>query len=180
MRDYVYLPCPRQLYDDVVRLSDGRIDLMEMALSQFQELVRRTAEDNAHGLFGDRLEEFLAIYHPDILEDWRNKDEARNQAENGGRSALSPMIWKELEIPGGSEVRMQYGGGYHHAKVANGKIVDSDGEFSPSEWASKIAQGTSRNAWRDLYFRFPGRKEWQSATFLRSQRREIDEVLRGL
>ena len=84
---------------------------------------------------------------------------------------------------------MQYGGGYRTAQVTGGKIVDDDGRFSPSEWASKVATGTNRNAWRDLYFRLPGKSDWIAANVLSDRRRpqrtslvqsEIDELLKDL
>jgi hypothetical protein len=84
-----------------------------------------------------------------------------------------PLVWKEVSIPSGSEVRMPYGGQHHYAKIRGGHIVDDDGEkYSPSEWASKVAGGTSRNAWRDLWFREPLSKTWVPAQLLRDQARE--------
>jgi hypothetical protein len=172
MTDYIFLPVPRNLYDDVVRFSDGKCDLIDLAIDQFHDFIRRTAEDNAHGLMGDRLDEFLAIYHPDVLAHLHREDEEAELRDAGRMERLSPLVWKEVEVPAGSEVRMQYGGAYHTAKVLRGRIVDQDGDFSPSEWASKVAQGTNRNAWRDLYFRFPGMQQWNSATTLRDLRRQ--------
>lgn len=173
MNDVIYLPVPRKLYDDVVRISDGRCDLIDIAIDQFHDFIRRTAEDNAHGLMGDRLEEFLAIYHPDILARWQIQHAAEAEEEFDPIERFAPLVWKDVVIPWGSEVRMQYAGAYHIARIGRGKIVDKDGEFSPSEWASKIAGGTSRNAWRDLYFRSPSKPDWVSATALRDiHRRE--------
>ncbi|AZO72165.1 hypothetical protein [Mesorhizobium sp. M1D.F.Ca.ET.043.01.1.1] len=81
-----------------------------------------------------------------------------------------PLVWKEVTIPQGSEVRMAYGADHHYAKIQGGKIVDASGEYSPSEWASKVAGGTSRNAWRDLWFRLPLTKDWVPAQTLRSKK----------
>lgn len=189
MEDIIYLPFPKRLYDDVVRFSNGHCDLVNLAIDQFHDFIRRTADDNAHGLMGNRLDEFLAIYHPDILARWQ-MDDAEAEAKKAERAErLSPLVWKGVAIPAGSEVRMQYGGAYHMAKIARGKIIDMDGEFSPSEWASKIAGGTSRNAWRDLYFRSPGKPEWVAATTLRDLHHlemqkyagmSIDEMLKDI
>ncbi len=82
-------------------------------------------------------------------------------------------MWKEVTISSGTDVRMQYGGSYHFARVKNGKIEDQDGRFSPSEWASKVANGTNRNAWRDLDFRLSHNESWISASHLRVNIREV-------
>lgn len=185
----VYLPVPRRLYDDVVRFSDGRLDLIDIALDQFHDFIRRTADDNCHGLMGSRLDEFLAIYHPDIIERWRNEDSLAEEDQAAAELLRSPLVWKDVEIPAGALVRMQYDGAYHMARVKAGRIVDSEGSFSPSEWASKVAKGTSRNAWRDLFFRLPGKQEWIAASTLRDLRRqeltkidnlEFDDLLKDI
>lgn len=192
MRDIIYLPFDKQLYDNVVRFSDNHCDLISVMEEQFQNFIRRTADDHCFGVMGDdpaRLRQFLAIYHPDIVARWDEEDAEidRKEPTQGGR--WSPLVWKELEVPAGSEVRMQYGGGYHVARIAGGKIIDGDGQFSPSEWASKVAAGTNRNAWRDLYFRLPGKADWIAASTLRDQLRkeqknltqdEINELFKDL
>ena len=81
-----------------------------------------------------------------------------------------------MNIVPSTDVRMAYGGTHHYAKVTNGRIVDADGDYSPSEWASKVAGGTSRNAWRDLWFREPTSKHWVPAQLLRDQARVLKEL----
>lgn len=170
MTEYIYVAFPRKLYDDIVRFSDGRIDPIAIAQDQLLELMRHGADSFLHDWFGDRTEEFLAAHFPDILEDWAKKDADRLAAK---LAAISPLVWKEVSIPAGSDVRMQYDGTHHYGKVKEGRIADQDGLFTPSEWASKVAAGTSRNAWRDLWFKFPGNSGWVSAMSLREQARKI-------
>jgi len=64
---------------------------------------------------------------------------------------------------------MFYNGVHHYGAVKGGKIIDDGKDYSPSEWASKIAGGTSRNAWRDLWFREPLSNTWVPAQLLRNQ-----------
>lgn len=192
MSNLIYLPFDKNLYDDVVRFSDGHCDLITVMEEQFHSFIRRTADDNYFGVMGDdpeRLRQFLAIYHPDIVARWAAEDEMRDRTSTVGEGRWSPLVWKEVTVPAGSLVRMQYGGAYHTARIEGGKIIDSDGEFSPSEWASKVAAGTNRNAWRDLYFRLPGKADWIAASAMRTQRQrevyalnqpEIDELLKDL
>lgn len=175
MSEVIYLPFNKRLYDDVVRFSDGQCDLLWVMEDQFHDFIRRTADDYCHGVIGDdpvRLRQFLAIYHPDIVARWEAEEASNRTNDAVSDERWSPLVWKEVEVPAGSEVRMQYGGAYHSAKIIGGKIVDRDGQFSPSEWASKVAGGTNRNAWRDLYFRFPGKQEWAAASTLRDLRRQ--------
>ena len=169
MPDMIYVPVPAELYNDAVRFSDGRFDLIDFALDQFHEFIRRTADDNCHGIFGDRLNEFLVKYHPDIVARWEDDDTASIASREEKLAKLAPLMWKEVVIPGGSHVRMQYGGAFHTARVVRGTIKDEAGEFSPSEWACKVANHTNRNAWRDLSFRLPGSTDWISATTLRER-----------
>jgi hypothetical protein len=165
MSDFLYVPVPRKLYNDVNRLSDGKIDLVEFSLRQFDDYISMTEEDDAHGIFGTRFEEFLADHYPDLLASRRAREVGVELADDLMLSV--PLVWKEVVIPSGAQVRMQYSNAYHFAKVNDGMIEDEKGRYTPSEWASKIAAGTNRNAWRDLWFRFPNRREWLSATSLR-------------
>ncbi|MGV6887719.1 hypothetical protein ACTYEO_00550 [Rhodophyticola sp. SM2404] len=167
--DMIYLPVPRKLYNDVTRFSDGKVDLIEFALMLFDDHIQFTEEDDAHGIFGTRFEEFLAAHYPEILSDRAARDFDRNHGEK--QKDIKPLVWKEVVVPNGSQVRMQYANAYHFAKVVDGKIEDSTGRYTPSEWASKVASGTSRNAWRDLSFRFPHRPEWSPALMLREAAR---------
>lgn len=192
MDEVIYLPFSKRLYDDVVRFSDGHCDLVWTMVDQFHDFIRRTADDQCFGVMGNdpaRLRDFLNIYHPDIVERWDSEDAAGEEEETALSTKWSPLVWKEVEVPAGSEVRMQYAGAYHTARIANGKIIDKDGQYSPSEWASKVAAGTNRNAWRDLYFRLPGKAGWTPASTLRDEARkqvsnvsklDIDELLKDL
>jgi hypothetical protein len=66
----------------------------------------------------------------------------------------------------------RYGDQHHYATVQRGHIIDDGKEYSLSEWASKVAGGTSRNAWRDLWFKEPLSKTWVPAQLLRDQARQ--------
>ena len=165
----IYISFPRALYDDIVRFSDGRISPEALAANRVESWVENSVEfDTGDDYWGDRLEEVAEKYAPHIYEKW--------QAENAlgsdqARADSRPLVWKDVTIPAGSEVRMAYGNDHHYAKVKRGKIVDGDNFYSPSEWASKVAGGTSRNAWRDLWFREPLSKSWVPALLLRDQTR---------
>jgi hypothetical protein len=170
MPDIIYVPFDRELYDDVIRFSDGRLDPVDLADNQLRSWIENSLEfGDAKEWAEDRLEELAGKYAPQVLKRWKNEDAQQLRQ----RSAESrPLVWKEVTIPSGSEVRMFYNGTHHYAAIKSGKIVDHGTEYSPSEWASKIAAGTSRNAWRDLWFKEPLSKTWVPAQLLRNQARE--------
>jgi hypothetical protein len=161
----IYIPVNKELYDDIIRFSDGSIDPAELVDTELQSFLERTVEGNGE-LWGDRLYEVAAKYAPEVLERWRREDaEGFKEREEASR----PLVWKEVTIANGAEVRMFYGDKHHFAVVRGGHIVDDEKPYSPSEWASKIAAGTSRNAWRDLWFREPLSKMWVPASLMREQ-----------
>lgn len=176
MTDIMYVPFPKKLYDDLVRFSNGRCNPAEWAVDRLEDWIDRNfqselmgmgwASDHFMDLFSDRIADFAEEYSPDLLEYWAKLDEHRTKERLGGRH---PLIWKGVEVAPGSDVRMSYGGVQHYAKIHHGKIVDADGDFSPSEWASKVAGGTSRNAWRDLWFKAPGEIIWVPALALKER-----------
>ncbi len=164
---------------DMIRFSDGRITLSrlgELAEEQVLSLLERSFEDHGEDWFGDRAVEFAEIYFPHIAEDWRRADAAAAVPRYPKRN--KPLVWKEVTIEHGAQVRMHYAGVHHYAIVEDGRIVDEDGKFSPSEWASKVAGGTTRNAWRDLSFKELLSSHWLPAQFLRDQARS--EKSRGM
>lgn len=176
MPDAIYVPFPKQLYDDLIRFSDGRCDPVAWAVERLEAWIELNfqsevsglgwASDKFMGYFDERIEDFAEEYFPEALKHWEVQGEHDLAERNSNRR---PLVWKTVVIASGSDVRMSYGGQHHYAKIHDGKIRDNDGDFSPSEWASKIAGGTSRNAWRDLWFKAPGETAWSPATLIREK-----------
>lgn len=167
--DKVLVPMRGQLYRDIVRFSDGRIDPAEMAEQLLENWIGRDLEIGDGRFWGDRFEEVAQMYAPHLLEVIAKQ---RQSAPDKRGNDRKPLVWKEVTISAGSEVRMAYGDTHHYAKVARGSIIDDGKEYSPSEWASKVAGNKSRNAWRDLWFREPFSKAWVPAQLLRDQARQ--------
>jgi hypothetical protein len=84
--------------------------------------------------------------------------------------------WKDLFLPTGTQIRMQYKGTYSYAKVDGDEIIYSGKSISPGSLANTIA-GNSRNAWRDLWIKRPEDKEWRLADECRREAKESDEQL---
>lgn len=76
--------------------------------------------------------------------------------------------WKNLFLPSGTQIRMQYKSAYFYAKVDGDEIIHDGKPISPGSLANTIA-GNSRNAWRDLWIKRPEDKEWKLADECRSE-----------
>ena len=79
--------------------------------------------------------------------------------------------WKNVLLRNGSRIRMTYKGQDYFAYVANGQLRYDDRSMSPSQFAAAIADGSSRNAWRDLWIQEPeqeGDSGWVRADRIRT------------
>lgn len=166
----VYVELDAELFSDIVYLSNGTLDPSSLADNLLRNWIEATITD---GLWPqEHLEKVAEKYAPETYQQWMEEDEqALKRTEDS-----APLVWKEVTLRPGTEVRMAYGGKHHYAKVKKGRIADDDGSFSPSEWASKVADNTSRNAWRDLWFKEPMSNIWVPAQMLRQQ--AIDDLRR--
>ena len=98
---------------------------------------------------------------------------ARPDSQALARSAARGYQWKELFLPDGTDLRMQFGGDTYHACVNGDAIVYQGRTVSPRQLTIAIA-GDGRNAWRDLSLRLPGEKQFRPACLLRrNQQRKI-------
>ena len=77
--------------------------------------------------------------------------------------------WQTVLLPNGTNIRMSYGDRDSYAEIRHGRLYFGDASMSPSQFARRVANNTSRNAWRDLYIRFPGEDRWILADLLRQQ-----------
>jgi hypothetical protein len=174
MTEVIFIPFKKSLYDDLIRYSDGAIDPADLAVAKVESWIDFNfalgpdgMDDSFDRLFGDRLLDFAAEYAPHFVTEMQQRGDAQIQAILESRT---PLVWKEVTVPAGSEVRMIYAGKHFYGTIKNGRIADDDGEFSPSSWTYKITR-TARNAWRDLWFKFPGNADWVQADMLRQRAR---------
>lgn len=76
--------------------------------------------------------------------------------------------WKKLFVPHGSSARLIYKGSVFVAEVVEDGLSYLGKTWSPSEFVHEVTH-TSRNAWRDIEFRFPDSDTWQLADDLRKR-----------
>jgi hypothetical protein len=62
---------------------------------------------------------------------------------------------------------MRYKGRNYFAFVRDEEIIFEEEAYTPSQLARKIAGGTNRNAWRDLWIKERGLSQWALADDLR-------------
>ena len=112
---------------------------------------------------------------------WKQDDlmpEIRNTESRG-------YTWKykdrNIFLPHGTEIRMPYKGQYHYAKVEGDNVRYKGDIVSPGALANAVTK-SSRNAWRDLWIKRPGEKEWTLADDIRHGNRKLtsDELLAEL
>jgi hypothetical protein len=73
----------------------------------------------------------------------------------------------QLFLPHGTDIRMTYKSQDYFAKVEADQIVFAGKATSPGSLANGIAN-SSRNAWRDLWIKFPGEDHWTLSNDLRA------------
>jgi len=127
-----------------------------VATEQFIELIDFLRDK------GDMRDPVLAV--ADAIDYWMMnadfKPELLRQAAGRGYQ------WKGLFLPDSTELRMQYKGEYHYARVDGDQLLYQGEATTPASLANTVA-GSSRNAWRDLWIKRPADVEWHLADDLR-------------
>ena len=148
----IFVPFPRDLYNKVIIRSGGKVDPIQVAIWQLKTWIEVASLD-------------MDEWTEEGLKAWLHEFENTSAPSMGDPS--KGYQWKEVFLPNGSDIRMTYSGQNCYAQVRREKIIYKDDTYSPSQLASKIAHNSSRNAWRDLWIRFPGDTKWKLADEIR-------------
>ena len=126
MTEMLSIPFPRALYDDIVRFGDGQLHPVLIAANRVENWVENSVDPimGDPEVWGDRIEEVVARYAPDQTTHWETS------VSESAVTPTAPLIWKQVVVTNGSDVRMEYKGTLHFAKVVIGKIVDDGRGFS--------------------------------------------------
>ncbi len=156
MADTIFIPFPKNLYDKITIRSGGNLDVSNLAASEVLGFIEQTI----------RMDAYLSqqLWTSDGIEAWIDEFGTHKGIDG---DVTRGFQWKELFLPNGTELRITYKGKNYYAKIANEEVVANGQKFTPSHWASAVADGTSRNAWRDIWVRFPGDQNWQCSYELR-------------
>jgi hypothetical protein len=91
--------------------------------------------------------------------------------EKAGAEVLHGYQWKQLFLPDGTRVRMEYLERSYFARVVGDQLTYGGASVSPRAMTLTIA-GDGRKAWRDLWLRLPGERDWVNAKRLRARATE--------
>lgn len=153
--DYINVPIRADLIQEIYR----RRDLSQPV--SIAGYVENALEGFLEGTGGDTDIWDNDSYIKAYWEDRESEDEQRIYGER-----TEGYMWKNLFLPNRTKLRMTYKGILHEAEIRRQRIVyagetEFEGTpFSPSSLVSKIAEGTRRNAWRDIYIQRPGDRDW--------------------
>ena len=147
--EYVYIAFPRELYEEIILRSRGKLDPGHVAIYEVEGFMAQTRYDPS---FWDEqvIEEELV---DEFLDEY-------------GASSFG-YRWQNVFLPNGTKVRMTYQGSTSVAEIKHEKLTFEGEALSPSEFASQVANNTNRNAWRDLWVRRPKDTDWIAADVLR-------------
>ncbi len=105
---------------------------------------------------------------------WKQEDLMPELQVSGAHGYTWKYKDSSVFLPHGSELRMRYKGQYHYAKVDGDEIKYQGNSVSPSTLANTIT-GSSRNAWRDLWIKWPNSSKWVLADDCRHEEmKDID------
>ena len=150
--DYIYVPLHVALYADLVHRS-GTADVSAYIDHSVESFLERTEGDPS-------------IWSAEYIEKLVDQEDEAFLEKYGepGRG----YQWHPVFLPNGTKVRMSYKSQDSYADIRHGKLCyGEEAMSSPSQFASRVANNTNRNAWRDLYIKFPGEGSWKLADSLR-------------
>jgi hypothetical protein len=142
----------------------------------YAELIKRSGQSNVHIYVQNQVESFLdttegdpMIWSAEYIERHAEAEGARFIAKYGNPSR--GYQWQNVYLPNGTQIRMTYRGEATYGEIRKEKLFSGKDSLSPSEFARRVASNTSRNAWRDIYIKFPGDGGWKFADDLRRQKK---------
>ena len=80
--------------------------------------------------------------------------------------------WKQLFLPEATRLRLRSGDNWHGAEVVGDDLIFRGEAVSPNQMVQQVC-GDARNAWLELWIRFPGEKNWTRAAQLRARQNEL-------
>ena len=156
MAGKVCVPFDANMFAEFILRSGRKVDVAAFVENIVQDYLDRT-EGDASIWSDDHAQKFHARLGEDFEETYGDPD--------------GFYQWDELFLMNGTQISMKYKGRNYVAEVRDEQIVFEEMAYTPSQLASKIAGGTSRNAWRDLWIKERGSSRWVLADDLRRQAR---------
>lgn len=137
---------------EIVLRSQGRADIAAMINHSIESFLDRTRGDP----------DIWSIEHANAIA---NEDIDDTLLKYGSPS--KGYYWLNVHLPNSTSLKISYKGRDHFAEVRHQQIYYDNKPCSPSQYASRVADNTSRNAWRDIWIKRPSDHDWQFANNLR-------------
>ena len=151
--DYIYVPLHIELYADLIRRS-GKSDVSGYIDHSVESFLERTEGDPD-------------IWSAEYIEKLVDEEDEKFR-EKFGDPGRGYHQWHPIFLQNGSELRMSYKGQDYYAEIRHERLWYREESMSPSQFAYHVA-GHNRNAWRNLYIKFPGTGSWKLASDVRQQ-----------
>jgi len=152
---HLSVPVSADLVSEIILRSNGRADVAAMVEHSLQTFLDRTRGDA----------EIWSEEHADRVTQ-EDEDDLINAVGDPTRG----YNWSGVFLPNGTRLRVEYKGDLMFADVRHQNIVFRDEVCSPSQFVSRAANNTSRNAWRDVWIQYPETSKW---VFADEARREM-------
>ena len=150
-------PIDSALVSEIVLRSRGRRDVVSIVNNVMSDFLERT--------YGD-----ADIWSPEHADDAADESVGDKLREYGDPS--KGLVWAHqfeprlVQLPNGTQVRARPYGTIKVAEVKRQQLWFEGVALSPSRFASKAWNNTSRSAWRDLEVKRPEDADWIPAKSL--------------
>ncbi|MDX0769594.1 hypothetical protein GOD80_18395 [Sinorhizobium medicae] len=146
------IPIRNDLIAEIFIRSNGAINPTDLVESLLADYLERTRGDTT-------------IWTEDQLSRIDEKSRGKFLIKFGdpGRG----FSWQGVFLPNGTQLRVRYRRKEYFANVRHGQVYYEDQPCSPSQFASRAANNTSRNAWNDVWVKRPSDVDWVFANNLR-------------
>jgi len=146
----ISIPVEHHLIAEIILRSQGRVDPVGLVDSIVSDYLERTKGD---------ADIWSLAHAEEVAEASRDDSDQYGDPTKG-------YYWNRVFLPNGTALLSAYKGKEHRAEIRHGQLVYNGKPCSPSQFASIVANNTSRNAWRDLWVKRPG-DQWRVANALR-------------
>lgn len=152
---HLAVPIDADLIAEIILRSEGKADVAQLIENVLENFLERTRGDA--DIWSDAHAEAVA-----------EEDEDDTLMRFG--AGTKGYRWQGVFLPNGTKLKSTYKGEDKFAEVRHQQIYYEARPCSPSEFASRVANNTSRNAWRDVWVKRPSDRDWVFANMLRTGR----------
>jgi hypothetical protein len=152
---HLSVPIHEDIIAEIVIRSEGKAGIARLIESVVGDYLERTRGDAS--IWSDAHAEAVA-------------EEKEDDTLIRYGAATRGYHWDRVFLPNGTTLKTTYKGKDGFAEVRHQQIYYQDLPCSPSQFASQVANNTSRSAWRDIWVKRPSDRSWVFANMIRTGR----------